>query len=92
MFLFKFFYNIRLKAIKSSSIIINSNPFSGPFGIKQIKQAQKNRKMNQGWFIRNYFKLKTKLSNEEFKQLAEDLGFGFSDLMEIERKLKNAGF
>jgi hypothetical protein len=91
MFLSKFLYKIRLKAIQNSSIIINSNPFSGQFSLNQIEQAKKNRKLNQGWFVRNYYKLKTKLSNEEFEQLAENLGLGYSELIEIERILKNSG-
>jgi len=72
-------------AIRESSMILNSNTFSGEFSLNKIERAKKNRKLNQGWFIRNYYKLKTKLSNDEFKQLAENLGLGFSELMEIER-------
>lgn len=84
-------YKIRLRAIQNSSIIINSNPFSGQFSLKQIEQARKNRKLNQGWFVRNYYKLKKKLSNEEFEQLAKNLGLGSRELIEIERILNNSG-
>ncbi len=61
MFLSKFSFNIRMRAIQYSSTILNSNPFSGQFTLNEIERAKKNRKMNQGWFIRNYYKLKTKL-------------------------------
>ncbi len=90
MFLSKFSFNIRMRAIQYSSTILNSNPFSGQFTLNEIERAKKNRKMNQGWFIRNYYKLKTKLSNDEFNQLAENLGLGFSELMEIERLLSTS--
>jgi hypothetical protein len=91
MFLSKFFFKIRLRAIQNSSIVLSSNPFSGQFSLSQIEQARKNRKINQKWFIRNYYQLKSKLTNEDFMQLAENLGFGFSNLMEIERALENSG-
>ncbi len=91
MILSKFFFNFRLAAIKTSAEILNSNPFSGPYSLRKIEWARKNRKLNQGWFIRNFFKLKKKLSDEEFKKLAEYLGIGLSDLIDIEIKLKRLG-
>jgi hypothetical protein len=86
-----FFFRIRLAAIINSAEVLNSNPFSGPYSLRRIKQARKNREMNQRWFFRNFFKLKKKLSNEGFEKLAEYLGFGLSDLIEIEIKLKRLG-
>ena len=79
--------NIRLKAMRGTSLVLNSNVFSGPYSLKQIEAAKKNREMNMGWFIRN-FQLLKKYYNEEFdgenmSLIAELLGIS-SKLIEIE--------
>lgn len=67
------FLKTRLKAIDNVALILDSNPFSGPFSPSQIEAAHKNRKMNQDWFIRNHEKLERRLSNNEFQQLKKKL-------------------
>ena len=81
------FLNLRLKAIKNTAYILhssNSNIFYSAFSQSQIERAIKNRKLNRGWFMRNYLKIKSRFSNDEFSQLAEDLGFTYYDLERIE--------
>jgi hypothetical protein len=68
MFLSNFFFKLRLRAIENSSIVINSNPFSGHYSLTQIEKARKNREMNRKWFVRNYSNLKTKLTDTELKK------------------------
>ena len=87
--MFDIFLNIRLKAIKNTALILNSNAFDGPYSLSQIEGARKNREINQKWFIENFYKMKKKFSEEDFEQLGKDLGFGFRDLLEIERHLNN---
>ena len=71
--MFNFFFKLRLKAITNVASILDSNPFSGPYSLNQIEKARKNREMNQGWFLRDYDKIKRKLSNDDFEKLKKKL-------------------
>jgi hypothetical protein len=87
--MFNFFLKIRLKAINNSALILNANPFSGPYSLNQIEKARKNREINQKWFVRNYFKMKKTLTKPVFEKLVDDLGFNSLDLYKIEQAYKN---
>ena len=87
------FLNIRLNAIKTSAVICEANPFSGEgpdgafYSTKKIAQAQRNRKMNQDWFIRNLAKIKKKFSTEDYEQIAKDLGIARFELKDLEWRM-----
>lgn len=83
-----FFFKLRLNAIKKSNLILSANPFSG-VSLNQINWAKKNRELNRAWFFRNYFKLKNKLTEEQFDSIIINLGFNPSEKMELEMRLKN---
>lgn len=83
------FLGIRLKAIKSSYEIINSNPFSGPYSLLQIDRAKKNREMNTKWFIRNFQDLKKKVGLERIEEISNHLGISRSTLQKIDDRSQN---
>lgn len=67
------FLKMRLRAIKTASLIINSNPFSGKYSLEKIEKAKHNRELNRNWFIINHSKLEKKLTSKVFDELKNDL-------------------
>ena len=84
------FFKLRLKAIQKSHLILNADSFH-EVSLNQINWAKKNRELNRHWFIRNYFKLKKKLTEVELDTLFINLGYNPIDKIELEYKLQNLG-